>query len=137
MRRCYQWQTQSESFGTTDTASSNTQRPPQTPDIGGNQPSPCDTPLPEAESSKVVYPEEFWHNQTPSDVSRNNCLARIRTYRTVPENQALALPDTQIDAQKLRDSSELIEIIRSWAALPEALKAGVLAIVRSGKGERK
>jgi len=62
---------------------------------------------------------------------------RIRTYQTASEHQALALPDTQIDAQKLRDSSELIEIIRSWAALPEALKAGVLAIVRSGEGERK
>jgi hypothetical protein len=62
---------------------------------------------------------------------------RIRNYRTVSENQVLALPDTQIDAQKLRDSSELIEIIRSWGALPEALKAGVLAIVRSGEGERK
>jgi hypothetical protein len=55
----------------------------------------------------------------------------------VSENQALASPDTQIDAQKLRDSSELVEIIRSWTALPKALKAGVLAIVRSGEGERR
>jgi hypothetical protein len=42
--------------------------------------------------------------------------------------------DTQIDAQKLRDSSELIEVIRDWSQLPSALKAGVLAIVRSREG---
>ncbi len=67
------------SFATSDTAFSNTQGHPQTPDIPGNQPSPCDTALAEGESSKVVYPEEFWHNQTSSDVPLNNCLARIRT----------------------------------------------------------
>ena len=39
--------------------------------------------------------------------------------------------DTHLDAHKIRQSAQLIEIIKAWSRLPEALKAGVLAIVRS------
>jgi hypothetical protein len=55
----------------------------------------------------------------------------VRTCTTAVQHQALTGVNTQIDTQKLRDSSELVEIIKSWTALPEPLKAGVLAIVRS------
>ena len=37
----------------------------------------------DAESSKVVYPGEFWHKRAAIDIVRQpeekNCLARIRT----------------------------------------------------------
>ena len=59
------------------------------------------------------------------------CLARIRTYSSLVENKALTPADAQIDAHKLRQSAELIEIIKAWPRLPAALKAAVLAIVRS------
>ena len=72
-----------------------------------------------------------------SQDSETGCLARIRTYQSISEHQALALPDTQIDAHKLGESAELIEIIRAWAQLPEPLKAGVLAIIRSMSGGAK
>ena len=66
-------------FGSLETGCDYTQRHPQTPDIPCNQQSHCGTSPANAESSKVVYPEEFWHNQAPSDVLGNNCLARTRT----------------------------------------------------------
>ena len=66
------------SFGFSDVAS-NTQRHPQTSGIPCNQKSPSGTPSAEDESSKVVYPQEFWHNQPPPDTDEKNCLARIRT----------------------------------------------------------
>jgi integrase len=70
-------------FGSADSGCDNTQIHPQTPDILCNPQSPCGTPLVAAESSKVVYPEEFWHDQTPTGVvgqsDEKTCLARIRT----------------------------------------------------------
>jgi hypothetical protein len=64
-------------------ASDNAQIHPQTPDIPCNQQSPCGTSPVEMEPSKVVYPEAFWHKQTPTDVGgqleQKNCLARTRT----------------------------------------------------------
>jgi hypothetical protein len=42
-----------------------TQRHPQTPDFLGNQQSSSDTQQAGEDQSKVVYPQEFWHNQTP------------------------------------------------------------------------
>ena len=64
---------------------------------------------------------------------KSGCLARIRTYDGPVENEALARADAQIDALKLGHSAELIEILKAWAELPDALKQGVLAIVRSIK----
>jgi len=67
----------------TTTPVDNTQIHPQTPDISGKQRSRCGTASPDVRSSKVVYPEEFWHGQTPPDVveqsDNKSCLARIRT----------------------------------------------------------
>ncbi len=61
--------------------------------------------------------------------SRARC--RVRTCTTPAEHQALTAADSQIDSQKIRNSSELIEVIRAWAGLSEPLRAAVLAIVRS------
>ena len=61
----------------------------------------------------------------------SGCLARIRTYDTVSENQALALPDTQIDTQKIRNGFEICEVIQVWPRLPDALRAAILAIIRT------
>lgn len=70
-------------FGPADSCCDNTQQHPQTPEISCNRQSPCGTPPVGAESSKVVYPEEFWHDQTPTDIvgrlEDKTCLARIRT----------------------------------------------------------
>jgi hypothetical protein len=66
------------SFGSNG-QNNNTQRDPQTLDIIGHKKSAVGNPLPEPESSKVVYPEEFWHKETRPDVAEQNCLARIRT----------------------------------------------------------
>jgi integrase len=66
------------SFGFTGSAS-NPQRHPQTSDIPCNQESPSGTLSADDESSKVVYPQEFWRNQSPPDTDEENCLARIRT----------------------------------------------------------
>ena len=64
------------------------------------------------------------------------CLARIRTYGSGSEHQALTSPNAQIDALKLRRSAELIEVFRGWWRLPEPLKAAVLAIIRTNNTER-
>jgi integrase len=66
-------------FGATDVAKRDTQIHTQTPDVTRLQPSPSGTPPPELESSKVVYPQEFWRNQSRPDTDEKNCLARIRT----------------------------------------------------------
>jgi len=70
-------------FGSLESGCDYTQRHPQTPDIPFNQQSPCGTPPADAKSSKVVYPQEFWHKQTPTDITgqseEKNCLARTRT----------------------------------------------------------
>jgi hypothetical protein len=57
----------------------NTQIHPQTLDIPSDEQSQDGIPLPKVETSKVVYPEEFWHNKAQPDVAVQNCLARIRT----------------------------------------------------------
>ena len=71
------------SAGSADTGHGNTQRHSQTPDISSNEQSPSGTSLADAESPKVVYPEEFWHNQPPIDTieqpEEKSCLARTRT----------------------------------------------------------
>jgi len=60
-----------------------TQISTQTPDVCCNRQSPCGTSAAGAESSKVVYPKEFWHDETPTDAvgqsDEKTCLARIRT----------------------------------------------------------
>ncbi len=70
-------------FGSLESGCDYTQRHSQTPDIPCNQQSPCGTPPADAKSSKVVYPQEFWHKQTPTDITgqseEKNCLARTRT----------------------------------------------------------
>jgi hypothetical protein len=82
------------------------------------------------------YTEEFWHDQTPTDIvgqsDEKTCLARIRTYNSLPEHQALTEADAHLDAHKLRDSSELMEVIKAWAALPAPFKKAILALVRPG-----
>ncbi len=65
-------------FAFTD-AASNPQRHPQTSDTPYNQQSSSGTHSADDKSSKVVYPQEFWHNQPPPDTQEKNCLARIRT----------------------------------------------------------
>ena len=71
------------SFGATCILGSDTQRHPQTPDIPCNQQSRDGTARPHEETSKVVYPEELWRNQAPTDTvghpGEKNCLARTRT----------------------------------------------------------
>jgi hypothetical protein len=62
---------------------------------------------------------------------REFCLARIRTYSSRSDNQALTSPNAQIDALKLKQSAELIEVFRGWWRLPEPLRAAVLAIIRT------
>jgi hypothetical protein len=56
---------------------------------------------------------------------------RIRTYHTPPEDEALTAAYSQIHSHKIRPGFEICEVIRAWADLPEALRAAVLAIVRS------
>ena len=56
-------------FGLLESGCDYTQTHPQTLDITRNEPSQHDPPVPEAESSKVVYPEEFWHKPTPCDAT--------------------------------------------------------------------
>ena len=73
----------------------------------------------------------------PSSERRSGARCRVRTCSIAAEHQAVTLADTHIDSQKIRDSSELVEIIRTWAQLAPALKAGVLAIVRSGRKREK
>jgi hypothetical protein len=64
-------------------SSDNTQIRTQTPDVPCNRQSPCGTSPVGTESSKVVYPEEFWHDRSPIDTvgqsDEKTCLARIRT----------------------------------------------------------
>jgi hypothetical protein len=71
------------SFGSVDSDSSNPQLHPQTPDFSRNREALHGTLPPETESSKVVYPEEFWQDQTPIDTvgqsEEKSCLARTRT----------------------------------------------------------
>jgi hypothetical protein len=64
----------------------------------------------------------------------NGARCRVRTCRSATEHQGLAQDDTQIDALKIRQSGELVEIIEAWPCLSAALKAAVLAIVRAGGG---
>jgi len=56
-------------FGLLESGCDYTQTHPQTLDITRNEPSQHDPPVPEAESSKVFYPEEFWHKPTPCDAT--------------------------------------------------------------------
>jgi hypothetical protein len=56
---------------------------------------------------------------------------RIRTYPTASPPEALTRADAQIGAQTFREGFEICEVIAAWPDLPEALRAGVLAIVRS------
>ena len=60
---------------------------------------------------------------------------RNRTCTRATESQTVASPDTQIDAQKPRHGFEICEVIEAWSELPEPLRAAVLAIIRSHKGE--
>jgi hypothetical protein len=64
----------------------------------------------------------------------NGARCRVRTCRSDIEHQALTLPDSQIDSQKIRQSANLIEVIKGWGRLPEGLRSAVLAIVRAGGG---
>ena len=60
-----------------------TQLDTQTPDRSRNSESPVGTASRPENTSKVVYPEEFWHNEAPTDVlgqaEEKSCLARTRT----------------------------------------------------------
>jgi Phage integrase family len=70
-------------FGSADKARADTQRHSQTTDISSERQSSRDTKKASSESSKVLYPEEFWHGRTPTGTAGHsedeNCLARIRT----------------------------------------------------------
>jgi hypothetical protein len=87
---------------------------------------------PHAVFSRYTIP----HRHVRSSDLLRGCLARTRTYNTPPEYQALTARRSHLDAHKLRDSAQLIEIIRVWSQLPEALKFAVLAVVRSMKEEQ-
>ena len=67
--------------------------------------------------------------------TRNGCLARTRTYDSLRQREALTKADAHLDAHKLRDSSELIEVIKAWAALPAPFKKAILALVRPNGDE--
>ena len=69
-------------------------------------------------------------------LERNNfARCRVRTCTTSTQHQELRLADAQIDALKLRHGFEICEVIEAWSELPEPLRAAVLAIIRSHKGE--
>src|SRR5205809_6635804 len=52
---------------------------------------------------------------------KNGARCRVRTCIASVEHQGVASSDSQIDSQKLRQTSELIEVIRAWAELPTPL----------------
>jgi integrase len=70
------------SFGLS-VAHGDTQRDTQTTDFCSNRQSPAGTELTPSDPSKVIYPEEFWHELTPLDTleqsEAKSCLARTRT----------------------------------------------------------
>jgi hypothetical protein len=47
------------------------------------------------------------------------------------EHEALTSADAPLDAPKIRRGFEICEVIAAWPELPEALRAAVLAIVRT------
>jgi hypothetical protein len=57
---------------------------------------------------------------------------RIRTYLIDSQPEGVTESGLHIRAQNFREGFEICEIIAAWPGLPEALRAGVLAIVRSG-----
>jgi hypothetical protein len=57
---------------------------------------------------------------------------RIRTYPIGAQPEVLTECRLHIRAQNFRGGFEICEVIAAWPDLPEALRAGVLAIVRSG-----
>jgi hypothetical protein len=66
---------------------------------------------------------------------RYGARCRVRTCTTSAEHQEVSRAGTQIDAQKPRHGFEICEVIEAWSELPEPLRAAVLAIIRSHKGE--
>jgi hypothetical protein len=46
-------------------------------------------------------------------------------------HEALNVAHSQIDSQKIRHGFEICEVIRVWPALPNGLRAAVLAIIRT------
>lgn len=70
-------------FRSANTEAVDTQINSQTLDISSQCQSSTGIEKGKVDASKVVYPEEFWHGQTPADTTGHsagkNCLARIRT----------------------------------------------------------
>ena len=58
---------------------------------------------------------------------------RVRTCNTSTDYQALAEVGTQKGTQTFREGFEVCEVLAIWPDLPEALKAAVLAIIRTHK----
>jgi hypothetical protein len=75
------------------------------------------------------YTEEFWHAQTPTDIvaqsDEKTCLARIRTYRTASDREAVTHEGAHPDAL------DLSQLVAAWPVLPATLRSAVLEIVRS------
>ncbi len=70
-------------------------------------------------------------SNTSSDSSHEHARCRVRTYISPTQPQGLAPADSQIDSQEIRHGFEICEVVRSWAELPQALQAAILAIVRT------
>ncbi len=60
---------------------------------------------------------------------KNGARYRVRTCDGTPDNQALVSGDTQIDTQNFGQG--IAEVSAAWPDLPKALKAAVLAIIRT------
>jgi len=55
----------------------------------------------------------------------------LEATNSLPEHEALTSAYVPLDAPKTRPGFEICEVIQAWAKLPEALRAAILAIVRS------
>ena len=58
------------------------------------------------------------------------CLARTRRYSLGAADEELTSGDSQTHTLKIEGMPELIEIIKAWSALPDALKGAMMVIVR-------
>jgi hypothetical protein len=59
------------------------------------------------------------------------CLARIRTYDSLRQREALTTADAPLDAHKIGSDALLFEIMERWPKLSEEIKRAVLAAVRA------
>src|SRR5207248_10477263 len=59
--------------------------------------------------------------------AKAGCLARTRTYNSLPQHQALTSANAHLDAHKLRSDAMLIEFIRLWRRLDKRTQRALLA----------